>query len=179
MFCSESQNYGGVSGAGASHYIMNCNVSIQTQDLAIGRDIAQKLRASTQGGLPGLQTMAFAHQGNIEIACNVESITTDAFDRCDKDDNFAVEVVPSFGNLVYVSPYCIRNRVKLLASVHGVTTSEHVIAGFTPNEARTLAEKALQTEQYDYWKPRQGNTMWSTPQNVERDVLWRCAQVTN
>ena len=63
----------GCTGVGASPYVMNCNVSVETNDAVLGREIARKIRGSTAGGLPGVQAMAFEHEGCIEIACNVES----------------------------------------------------------------------------------------------------------
>ena len=53
---------------------MNCNVTINTQDIALGRSIATAIRMSTHGGLPGVQVLALPHEGAVEIACNVESV---------------------------------------------------------------------------------------------------------
>ena len=55
---------------------MNCNVTISTQDVDFGRQIAASLRARNPGGLTGVQAMAFAHEGTVEVACNVEAIDT-------------------------------------------------------------------------------------------------------
>ncbi|KAB0400082.1 hypothetical protein E2I00_005102, partial [Balaenoptera physalus] len=57
----------------ASPYVMNCNVTIDSQDLALGKEIASAIRGSNVNGLKGVQTMAFPHEGKMEIACNVES----------------------------------------------------------------------------------------------------------
>ncbi|EMP24350.1 hypothetical protein UY3_18588 [Chelonia mydas] len=59
--------------AGASPYVMSCNVTVDTQDVATGKDTARAIRGSSTWGLKGVQTMAFPHSGKIEIACNVES----------------------------------------------------------------------------------------------------------
>lgn len=63
----------GCTGVGAIPYITNCNVTINTKDLALGQEIAKSLRAATPGGLQGVQAMAFEHDGMVEIACNVEA----------------------------------------------------------------------------------------------------------
>lgn len=67
-----SQRYG-CTGVGAIPYVTNCNVTIDTNDLDLGRAIAQAIRATSPGGFPGVQAMAFNHEGKIEIACNVEA----------------------------------------------------------------------------------------------------------
>lgn len=67
-----SQRYG-CTGVGAIPYVTNCNVTIDSQDLGLGREIASGIRASSQGGLAGVQSMAFKHEGRVEIACNVEA----------------------------------------------------------------------------------------------------------
>ena len=106
---------------------MNCNVTIETQDIHIGRRIAHSIRASTAGGLPGLQSMAFAHEGNIEIACNVESITKEHFDQYRNQPNaVSVEVIESFGNYCYVSPNTIKNRVQDLARECDIKTNKQI-----------------------------------------------------
>ena len=67
-----SQRYG-CTGIGAIPYVTNCNITIDSQDLDLGREIAKAIRASTPGGLSGVQSMAFKHEGRVEIACNVEA----------------------------------------------------------------------------------------------------------
>lgn len=63
----------GCTGLGAIPYVMNCNVTIDCQDVNLGKEIAKAIRASTTGGLAGVQSMAFAHEERVEIACNVEA----------------------------------------------------------------------------------------------------------
>lgn len=48
-------------------------MTVDTQDVATGKDTARAIRGSSTWGLKGVQTMAFPHSGKIEIACNVES----------------------------------------------------------------------------------------------------------
>ena len=47
----------------ASPYVMNCNVTIDSQDLALGKEIASAIRGSNVNGLKGVQTMAFLTKG--------------------------------------------------------------------------------------------------------------------
>ena len=63
----------GCTGVGAIPYVTNCNVTIDCQDLNFGKEISKAIRASTPSGLTGVQSMAFEHEGRIEIACNVEA----------------------------------------------------------------------------------------------------------
>ena len=148
-----------VTGIGAIPYVMNCNVSIETNDLQLGRDIAKDLRATSEGGLPGVQTMAFHHEGNVEIACNVESIEVqdDVNERASllsKLKESGVELVNSFGRFYNVSGRTIYERVKCQASKFNVETQRECIVGFTPEEANAIAIDALSTEQYEFWKNR-------------------------
>ena len=67
----------GLTGVGSSPYVMNCNVTIDTKDLQVGQEIAKGIRGATPGGLKGVQSMAFDHEGSVEIACNVEAFVID------------------------------------------------------------------------------------------------------
>ena len=64
----------GITGIGAMPYMTNFNVTIGTDDLEIGNSIAKAVRGSSPNGLYGVQSMAFHHNGLIEVACNVETI---------------------------------------------------------------------------------------------------------
>lgn len=63
----------GCTGIGAIPYVTNCNVTIDCKDLKLGKALAKSIRATSPGGLPGVQSMAFEHEERIEIACNIES----------------------------------------------------------------------------------------------------------
>ena len=67
----------GLTGVGASPYVMNCNVTIETKDFQVGQGIAKAIRRASPGGLRGVQAMAFDHEGSVEIACNVEAFASD------------------------------------------------------------------------------------------------------
>ncbi|XP_057709278.1 formiminotransferase N-terminal subdomain-containing protein [Corythoichthys intestinalis] len=144
----------GLTGVGASPYVMNCNVTIDTQDLIVGRHIATAIRESTPGGLPGVQVLALPHEGTVEIACNVESVPGSP-----PEQTGATAPWPSFS--IGGRPYChvpaslITARVAELALGHGVGTKGTALVGFTPNECRGLAEWALSREIGEFWKEQQ------------------------
>lgn len=130
-----SQRYG-CTGVGAIPYVTNCNVTIDSQDLGLGREIASGIRASSPGGLAGVQSMAFKHEGRVEIACNVE----------------ASKELSSEGNFQYTSPEVIETRVGDLAARKGVKLYGTKLVGFTPDEAYRRAVKALLEGNASAWK---------------------------
>ncbi|KAL4618059.1 formimidoyltransferase-cyclodeaminase-like isoform X1 [Arapaima gigas] len=136
----------GLTGVGASPYVMNCNVTINTEDLSIGRKVATALRGSTPGGLPGVQVLALPHEGAVEIACNVESVQGDP----------PAEHWPSFsvgGAMFYHVPATmISDHIAKLAGKHGVGMVGTVVVGFTPRECRGLAEHAISQGIGEYWR---------------------------
>ncbi|KAF3842652.1 hypothetical protein F7725_001501 [Dissostichus mawsoni] len=141
----------GLTGVGASPYVINCNVTIDTQDLALGRSIATAIRESTPGGLPGVQVLALPHEGAVEIACNVESVKGRY-----PSNMTAGEPWPSFS--IQGQPYChapaslITARVAELAGRQGIGTKNTALVGFTPHECRGLAELALSQGIAEFWK---------------------------
>ncbi|XP_039674578.1 formiminotransferase N-terminal subdomain-containing protein isoform X1 [Perca fluviatilis] len=141
----------GLTGVGASPYVMNCNVTIDTQDMAMGRSIAAAIRESTPGGLPGVQVLALPHQGAVEIACNVESVKGSP-----TGDTSAGEPWPCFsisGQLYCHAPASlITARVAELAGRQGVGAVGTALVGFTPFECRGLAELALSRGIAEFWK---------------------------
>lgn len=138
-------------GVGASPYVMNCNVTIDTQDIALGRSISTAIRESTPGGLPGVQVLALPHEGTVEIACNVESVK-----RSPPGHMTTSEQWPSFS--IEGQPYChapaslITARVAELAGEHGVRVKGTALVGFTPRECRGLAELALSQGIGEFWR---------------------------
>ncbi|XP_037857726.2 formiminotransferase N-terminal subdomain-containing protein isoform X2 [Chlorocebus sabaeus] len=145
----------GLTGVGASPYVMNCNITIDSQDLSAGREIASAIRGSNANGLKGVQAMAFPHEGKIEIACNVESF----------DDQEAAEISEDFqcvsysvlgDQFSYVSPHYIEAQVKKLASDWGIGTKGRALVGFTPQECKNCAEYAIKENIGEFWKIRGG-----------------------
>ncbi|XP_055726846.1 formiminotransferase N-terminal subdomain-containing protein isoform X2 [Salvelinus fontinalis] len=142
----------GLTGIGASPYVMNCNVTIDTQDLALGRSIAMSIRESTPGGIPGVQVLALPHEGAVEIACNVESMKgnppSQVGERGGPWPTFSIG-----GQLYCHAPASlITARVAELAGRQGVATKGTALVGFTPHECRGLAERALSLGIAEFWK---------------------------
>jgi len=100
----------GMTAVGATPYVINVNVSIDTLDKKIGNEIARIVRESTRGGLKGVESMAFPHAGSIEIACNVRDPDPDSADKLrDKIQLEAARLVslislpiPQFCSLYYL-----------------------------------------------------------------------------
>ncbi|XP_067108428.1 formiminotransferase N-terminal subdomain-containing protein [Osmerus mordax] len=142
----------GITGVGSSPYVMNCNVTIDTQDLALGRAVAAAIRESTPGGIPGVQVLALPHEGAVEIACNVESV------RGSPPCSSGAEGDPWPSFCLGGQPYChapaslITSRVSELAAQRGVGTRGTALVGFTPRECRDLAETALALGVAEFWK---------------------------
>lgn len=141
------------TGVGASPYVMNCNVTIGTEDLALGRRVAAALRESSPSGIPGVQVLALPHEGAVEIACNVESVQG-VPPSC--SGSGGGDLWPSFniGGQVYchAPPSLITARVAELAGRDGVATKGTALVGFTPRECRGLAERALSLGIGEFWK---------------------------
>ncbi|XP_071493288.1 uncharacterized protein [Diadema antillarum] len=153
----------GLTGVGASHYVTNCNVTIDTQDLEAGREIATAIRATSAGGLPGVQAMAFPHEGRVEIACNVDSIDqkstnlassggNDAADQGGRGEKIAQEDTPIV--LDYTPPDVIEQRVRELAVEKQIELVGTALVGFRPEQAWKVAMEALKTGQDQFWKTR-------------------------
>lgn len=137
----------GLTGIGVSPYVMNCNVTIDTQDVSLGRDVAASIRESSPGGIPGVQVIALPHEGTVEIACNVESVP---------DSAAGAESWPAFRvgdqTFCHAPASLITARVAELAGRQGVRTQGTALVGFTPLECKRLAEAALSQDIGHFWK---------------------------
>ncbi|XP_068400808.1 formiminotransferase N-terminal subdomain-containing protein isoform X3 [Eschrichtius robustus] len=140
---------------GASPYVMNCNVTIDSQDLALGKEIASAIRGSNVNGLKGVQTMAFPHEGKIEIACNVESFEDQEVTETSEGSQYMAYSVLG-DHFYYVSPHYIEAQVKKLASDRGIGTTGRALIGFTPQECKNCAEYAIKEGIGEFWKIRRG-----------------------
>ncbi|KAI5628543.1 hypothetical protein C0J50_3033, partial [Silurus asotus] len=144
----------GLTGIGTSPYVMNCNVTIDTQDVSLGRDVAAAIRESSPSGIPGVQVLALPHKGAVEIACNVESVPGSASGR---------ESWPAFRigerEFCHAPASLITTRVQELAGRHGVKTQGTALVGFTPLECKNLAEIALSRDIGEFWKELHGVRM--------------------
>ncbi|XP_005310395.1 formiminotransferase N-terminal subdomain-containing protein isoform X2 [Chrysemys picta bellii] len=153
-----SQRYG-LTGVGASPYVMNCNVTIDTQDMATGKDIARAIRGSNTRGLKGVQTMAFPHNGKIEIACNVESFEDQDNIMTAHEDFGYISYCVLGKTFSYVSPQSIEAQIKKLASNYGINTARTALVGFTPEECKHCATYALKKGIGEFWRMRGGMFM--------------------
>ncbi|XP_068926226.1 formiminotransferase N-terminal subdomain-containing protein isoform X3 [Petaurus breviceps papuanus] len=137
---------------GASPYVMNCNVTIDSQDLTTGKKIASSIRGSSVDGLKGVQAMAFPHNGKIEIACNVES-----FEDQNPIENTGHMTYCILGHhYSYISPQSLEAQIKKLAHDQGIRTIGTALVGFTPQECKDCAEYALREKIGEFWRKREG-----------------------
>eukprot|EP00112_Aurelia_sp_Birch-Aquarium-sp1_P011493 Seg2416.4 transcript_id=Seg2416.4/GoldUCD/mRNA.D3Y31 product="Glutamate formimidoyltransferase" protein_id=Seg2416.4/GoldUCD/D3Y31 len=111
----------GITGIGAIPYMTNFNVAIGTDDLEIGNSIAKAIRGSSPNGLYGVQSMAFHHDGLIEVACNVETIDLQ------KQDTYTGPPFATFED--------IKSKICHLCGNAGIKMQDSAIIGFTPQEA--------------------------------------------
>ncbi|XP_053554707.1 formiminotransferase N-terminal subdomain-containing protein isoform X2 [Bombina bombina] len=149
----------GITGVGASPYVMNCNVTLVTEDLAAGRQIAVAIRSRTKGGLNGVQAMAFPHNGQIEIACNVESFKDIHGSENTMDKNKYISYCDCGETFVYVSPLQIETQIRKLAMEQGISVAGTALVGFTPQECKRTAEYAIARGLGEFWKKRRENSM--------------------
>ncbi|KAM5152603.1 formiminotransferase N-terminal subdomain-containing protein [Mantella aurantiaca] len=145
----------GITGVGASPYVMNCNVTVDTQDLALGRAIATAVRGRS-GGLKGVQAMAFPNSGRVEIACNVESFQDIEESTSSSNANkYATHHI--CGEIFsHVSPQYVETQIQQLALQHGINIAGTALVGFTPLECKSTAEYAISHGIGEFWKRRQG-----------------------
>jgi len=66
----------GITVCGATGYVLNFNIALETTDLQEAMQIAKAIRGSNTGGLPGVESMAYEHAGPdgsrlVEVACNL------------------------------------------------------------------------------------------------------------
>ncbi|XP_059962964.1 formiminotransferase N-terminal subdomain-containing protein isoform X4 [Mesoplodon densirostris] len=140
---------------GASPYVMNCNVTIDSQDLALGKEIANAIRGSNVNGLKGVQMMAFPHEGKIEIACNVESFEDQEVTETSEGSQYMAYSVLG-DHFYYLSPHYIEAQVRKLASDQGIGITGRALIGFTPQECKNCAEYAIKEGIGEFWKIRRG-----------------------
>ncbi|XP_066940039.1 uncharacterized protein [Macrobrachium rosenbergii] len=134
----------GLTGIGAIPYMMNVNVTLDTDDIALGRRVAAAIRATSANGLPGVQAMAFPHEGRIEVACNVDLLPAEAVSATSN-------MKPSLGGKYFYTPAeVIRGRI--LAEAGGVQDAGTILVGFTPEEALSRALHALTNAHAEAWK---------------------------
>ncbi|KAF7709873.1 hypothetical protein HF521_016723 [Silurus meridionalis] len=119
----------GLTGIGTSPYVMNCNVTIETQDVSLGRDVAAAIRESKSvpGSASGRESWPAFRIGDWEFCHAPASLIT--------------------------------TRVQELAGRQGVKTQGTALVGFTPLECKNLAEIALSRDIGEFWKELHGVRM--------------------
>ncbi|KAK4291954.1 hypothetical protein Pmani_035251 [Petrolisthes manimaculis] len=137
----------GLTGVGAIPYMMNVNLTLDTSNLTLGRRVAASLRASSPGGLPGVQAMAFPHKGRIEVACNVDLLPRASLSTTPSEHVMDTCLGEEY---VYTPASEIERRVHNESG--GVALVGTTLVGFTPDQARTLALKALTSGLDTAWK---------------------------
>lgn len=141
----------GLTGVGAIPYMMNVNVTLDTQDVALGRRVAAAIRATSPRGLPGVQSMAFPHEGKVEVACNVDLLPAHL-----RAPDW--EVRESLGGQYVFTPADVLTR-RVLQEGGGVRAVGTTLVGFTPEEARALAILALTRGEEEAWRKAKDRRM--------------------
>ncbi|XP_063284783.1 formiminotransferase N-terminal subdomain-containing protein isoform X2 [Pelobates fuscus] len=146
-----SKRYG-LTGVGASPYVINCNVTLDTKDVAAGRLIANAIRSRADG----VQALAFPHNGQVEIACNVESrVNTQCPNLLSESRKFISYSICS-ESYFYVCPRHLENQIRELARLQGINTVGAALVGFTPQDCKKTAEYAISNGIGEFWKKRRG-----------------------
>uniref|UniRef100_A0A8K9XHT5 Uncharacterized protein n=1 Tax=Oncorhynchus mykiss TaxID=8022 RepID=A0A8K9XHT5_ONCMY len=122
-----------VSGTSAFFFgwTINCNITIDTQDLALGRNNAMAIRGPTRGAL--------SHNGSVEISCNVKSIKGNSPNQIGGRavanlQYWRAAVLPHPG----ISYHSQGGRAGRTA---GVATKSTTMEGPPPHECRGLADQ--------------------------------------
>ena len=109
----------GATAIGARPFLVAFNVYLDTQDIAVAKDIAKQIRTSS-GGLPGVQASGFIVDGLAQVSMNLLDIDI-------------------------TSPAVVFNAIKVRAEKQGVAVQKSEIVGLIPERAIIgAAEAALQ-----------------------------------
>jgi len=108
----------GATAIGARPFLVAFNVYLDTQEIAIAKEIAKQIRTSS-GGLPGVQASGFIVDGLAQVSMNLLDIDI-------------------------TSPAVVFNAIKARAEKHGVAVQKSEIVGLIPERALIgAAETAL------------------------------------
>eukprot|EP00092_Neocalanus_flemingeri_P026615 GFUD01028846.1.p1 GENE.GFUD01028846.1~~GFUD01028846.1.p1 ORF type:complete len:327 (-),score=45.41 GFUD01028846.1:162-1142(-) len=133
----------GITGVGAAPYMSNFNISLDTQDMAVGKEVLKNIRERS-GGLVGVSGMAFPHLDGLEVACNVDMFEVDAANDFHKKHLEAGTIEIIMGTFWRTKFEVIEKVVEKVAGALGVKVSgESIIIGFTPEKARELTLNAI------------------------------------
>ncbi len=108
----------GATAIGARPFLVAFNVYLDTQEIAVAKEIAKQIRTSS-GGLPGVQASGFIVDGLAQVSMNLLDIDI-------------------------TSPAVVFNAIKARAEKHGVAVQKSEIVGLVPERALIgAAETAL------------------------------------
>lgn len=144
--CGKFESRFGITGVGAAPYMSNFNISLDTQDRAVGKKVLKKIRERS-GGLVGVSGMAFPHLGGIEVACNVDMFQIDPANDFHKRHLEAGTIEIVMGTFWRTKFKVIEEVVEKVTGALGVKViGESVIIGFTPETARQLTLEAIDAQ---------------------------------
>lgn len=144
----------GLTGVGAMPYMMNFNATISTTDSRVGKMAANAVRQAT-GGFPGVRAMAFPHEGNVEVACNVEAVALEEGTEVPDGmtalgGNGRVDAGSDKGVLYHATPEAIREKISLFLKKYNEDFSCDVrvldgstIIGYTPSQMVRVMQEAV------------------------------------
>src|SRR5881396_1531756 len=107
----------GATAIGARPFLVAFNVYLDTQDIAVAKDIAKQIRTSS-GGLPGVQASGFIVDGLAQVSMNLLDIDI-------------------------TSPAVVFNAIKARAEKQGVGVQYSEIVGLVPERALVGAAESL------------------------------------
>ena len=107
----------GVTAIGARPFLVAFNVYLDTQEIAVAKDIAKEIRTSS-GGLPGVQASGFIVDGLAQVSMNLLDIDI-------------------------TSPAVVFNAIKARAEKRGVGVQYSEIVGLVPERALIGAAESL------------------------------------
>lgn len=112
-FSSTTSSEKGWTAVGATPYVLNCNVEVDTTDVDVGRRIAAKVR-----DVGCVEVMAFPHKDRVEVACNIL-------------------------RLDLMTPHQVVEKIHAAAREENCRALDTVIVGFTEDKLLAKAKEAL------------------------------------
>lgn len=107
----------GATAIGARSFLVAFNVYLNTQEIAIAKEIAKQIRTSS-GGLPGVQASGFIVDGLAQVSMNLLDIDV-------------------------TSPAVVFNAIKARAEKHGVEVQKSEIVGLIPERGLVGAAETM------------------------------------
>ena len=144
--CGIFESRYGITGVGAAPYMSNFNISLDTQNVAVGKEVLKNIREKS-GGLVGVSAMAFPHGGGIEVACNVDMFEIDLDNPFHTKHRETDTIENVMGNFWRTKFDAIEERVDKVSNSYGVKViGDSVIIGFTPETAKKMTLEAIEQQ---------------------------------